>query len=117
MDALRSKGLTFWVRPAFEGSDPKGLTLGCVDPICPEERREAAQRLIERNRLDAGLPPDAVHAEHTGLPLEHGLDPPHEPVAAEDRQDVVPVLALRLRHVHLEAIAEVEQRLRSITVM
>ena len=35
----------------------------------------------------------------------------------EDRQDVVAVFALRLRHVHLEAVAEVEERLRAVAVV
>ena len=42
------------------------------------------------------------------------LDAADDPVAGEDRQDVVAVLALRLRHVHLEPVAEVEERLGAV---
>ena len=47
----------------------------------------------------------------------HRLDPSDDPVAREQRQDVVPVLALRRGHVHLEPVAEVEQRLGPIAVV
>ena len=38
-------------------------------------------------------------------------------VADQERQDVVAVLALRLRHVHLEAVVEVPERLGAVAVV
>ena len=43
----------------------------------------------------ARLPPEALDGERVRLPVEDGLDAADEPVAAEDRQDVVAVLPLR----------------------
>ena len=51
------------------------------------------------------------------LAVEDGLDPPDDPVAAQDRQDVVAVLALRLRHVHLEPVVEAPERLGAVAVV
>src|SRR5207249_6359384 len=65
----------------------------------------------------ARLREDAAYVEHAGLAVERRLDAADQPVAAQDRQHVVAVLALRLRHVHLEAVEEVPERLRPATVL
>ena len=49
--------------------------------------------------------------------VEDGLDAADQLGAAEDRQDVVAVLALRLRHEHLEPVVEAEQRLRAVAIV
>ena len=46
-----------------------------------------------------------------------GSTRPDETVAFQDRQDVVAVLALRRRHVHLEPIAEAEQGLGPVAIV
>ena len=51
------------------------------------------------------------------MPVEARLDASDDAVADEDGQDVVAVLALRLRHVHLEAVVEVEERLGAVAVV
>src|SRR5438477_735659 len=58
-----------------------------------------------------------LDAQHTRLAVEHRLDAADEVVAAQDRQHVVAVLPLGFRHVHLEAVAEAEQRPGAITVV
>ena len=57
------------------------------------------------------FPPDSLDVEPAGLAVEDRLDPADEPVAVEDGEDVVAVLALRRRHVHLEPVEEVPERL------
>ena len=49
--------------------------------------------------------------ERALLPVEDRLDAADEPVAVEDGQDVVAVLPLRRRDVHLEPVVEVPERL------
>src|SRR5262245_21955990 len=78
-----------------------------------EPRAEARQRLVGTRRVAPG----AEHLELAGPPVEPRLDPADEPVADEDRQDVVAVLPLRLRHVHLEPVAEVEERFGAVAVV
>ena len=48
---------------------------------------------------------------------ERRLDAADDTVAFQDREDVVAVLALRLRHVHLEAVEEVPQLVRAGAVV
>ena len=75
--------------------------------------REARERFVGARRVAPG----AEHLERPRLPVEARLDATDEAVADEDREDVVAVLALRLRHVHLEAVVEVEERLGAVAVV
>ena len=70
-----------------------------------------------RARRRAGLGEDAVDPQDSGLPVEDRLDAADDPVAAQDREDVVAVLALRLRDVHLEPVEEVPERLGAVAVV
>src|SRR2546425_3809745 len=88
-----------------------------LDALRTDEARQASYRPVDRDRPHPRLPVDRVHAQHAGLAIEHGIDATHEPVAAEDGQDVVPELPLRLRDVHLEPVVEPEQRLGPVTVV
>ena len=64
-----------------------------------------------------GVAPRAEELEGLRLAVEAGLRSPDDAVADEERQHVVAVLALRLRHVHLEAVEEVEERVRAVAVV
>src|SRR4030095_6149896 len=66
---------------------------------------------------NAVLPPDAVDRERRRLSVVHHVDAAHDPVAAQDRQHVVPELTLRLRDVHLESVVEVPEELPAIAVV
>src|SRR6187200_1799080 len=78
-----------------------------------EPRAEARERLVGTR----GVAPGAEHIELAALAVEPRLDPADEAVADEDGQDVVAVLPLRPRHVHLEPVAEVEERLGAVAVV
>src|SRR5438067_2793806 len=82
-----------------------------------EEGGEAAERAVERHGLRPGLPVHGVDAKDAGLAIENGVDAPDQAIAAQNRQHVVAVLALRLRHVHLEPVVKPEQRLGPVTVV
>ena len=79
----------------------------------PSHVARLRERLVRARRV----PPRAEHLELPRLAVEARLDAADEAVAGEDRQDVVAVLALRLRHVHLEAVVEVEERLGPVAVV
>src|SRR5258706_7364026 len=93
-------------RPRSLSSTPSS-SVGRLDRRSPNELREALQRLLERERPDALLPPEPLDAEGVRLAVEERLDAPDELVAAEDRQDVVAVLPFPGRDVHLEAVSGV----------
>ena len=81
--------------------------------------RRAPSHAASRSRASSSarrVSPCAEHPERAGGPVEPRLGPPHEPVADEDREHVVAVLALGGRDVHLEAIAEAEERLGPVAV-
>src|SRR5579859_555795 len=88
-----------------------------LDPIRPDERGQAPERLVEIDRTRALLPPHPLHAQRPVAPVEDRLDAPHEPVALEDREDVVAVLALRRRDVHLEPVEEIPEGLGPVAVV
>jgi hypothetical protein len=50
--------------------------------------------------------------EVASLAVVNGLDPADDPVAPEDRQDVVAVLPLRGRDIHLQSVPKAPERLR-----
>src|SRR3954453_14427345 len=88
---------------------------GGVRPSVPgrtEEGGELVQRLVEPGRVAPG----AEQLERVPAAVEPRLRASGDAVAGEQREDVVAVLALRGGDVHLEPIAETEQRLRAITV-
>src|SRR4051812_39736831 len=87
-----------------------------LDELRIQPPRQLAQRLRERHRLLPVLPPRAKHAELARLPVVHRLDTADDTVAAQDRQHVVAVFALRLRDVHLQPVAEPPQRLGPVAV-
>src|SRR5579871_1148763 len=83
----------------------------------PEPAGEARERPVEGRRLDALLPPHALNVQLSRLAVVDGLDAPDHTVAAQDREHVVAVLALRLRNVHLEAVAKVPELLGPVAVV
>ena len=78
-----------------------------------EEGGERSERLVEPARVSPGT----LQAQTSRRTVDDRLRTPDDPVADEEREDVVPVLALCGRHVHLQAVAKVEERLRSIPVV
>src|SRR3954468_6194049 len=87
-----------------------------LDELRIQPPRKLAQRLRERRRLLPVLPPRAEHAQFARLAVVDRLDAADDAVAAQDRQHVVAVLALRQRHVHLQPVAEAPQRLGAVAV-
>ena len=78
---------------------------------CRSRSRRSAEPLGQRGeRLieSRGVAPRAEQLERAGLAVEARLRAPNQLVPDEQRQHVVAVLALRLRHVHLEAVVEAE---------
>ena len=63
-----------------------------------------------------GLGVDGVDDQAAALAVQGRVDPADEPVAVEDGQDVVAVLAGRLGDVDLQAEAEAEQPLGPLAV-
>src|SRR6266576_6135024 len=78
---------------------------------------EKGRQLVQCRVQPRGVAPGAEHLELPGLAVEARLDPTHDPVADEERQYVVTVLALRLGDVHLEPVAEAPQRLGPVAVL
>src|SRR6478672_13113007 len=78
-----------------------------------EEVSKACKRLVRARRISPGT----EDLERLRLSVEPRLDATDESVPDEDRQDVVAVLALRLWHVHLESVPEVEQLLRAVAIV
>ncbi|MCJ7709837.1 MAG: hypothetical protein MUQ32_03310, partial [Chloroflexi bacterium] len=76
--------------------------------------REPGVRLIQR--VEAILPPQPEDAQRAGLAVDAGLDPAHEPVAVQERQDVVAPAALRGRDVDLPAVVEAPQAQEQVPV-
>ena len=74
-----------------------------------ERRGEAVDEPGLRQRIEAVLPPQAEDPERARLALDPRLDPADEPIAEEDRQDVVAPATLRGRDVDLPDVVEVEQ--------
>src|SRR6266545_4489262 len=90
-----------------------GLLSG--EPAC-----EAADRAGDADgsaRRRPRLGEDSVHPQQPGLAVENRLDAPDQPVAAQDREDVVAVLALGLGDIHLEPVAEAPQRFGPLAVV
>ena len=78
-------------------------------------------RLRSGRSSDTGLTPGSHQTPFTrstpALRSCTGSIRPDDPVAAQDRQDVVAVLALRGRDVHLEPVEEAPERLRPVAVV
>src|SRR3954453_20707519 len=72
-----------------------------------EPALERGQRLVQ----PGGVAPGAEQLERPGLAVEARLGAADQLVAYEQRQHVVAELALRPRDVHLQAVAEVPERL------
>src|SRR3954464_8726637 len=89
--------------------------LGRVEPLrqALDRARDSRPRAGGRARFG----PETLDPEHLRRAIESRLDPPDGPVTAQDRQDVVAVLPLRLRDVHLEPVEEVPERLGTIAVL
>ena len=86
----------------------RGLMLSGAEP-----RGELVERLVEARRVA----PRADELERLRLAVEARLRAADDLVADEEREHVVAVLALRLRHVHLEAVAEAPERLGAFAVV
>src|SRR5664280_918448 len=67
-------------------------------------------------RTEAGLPSEAESAYFLRCAIDARLDPAYQPVAKEDRQNVVAPAALRRRRVDLPAIVEAVERQERLTV-
>ena len=61
--------------------------------------------------VDRGLGERALHTQHARGPVGLEVDPGHQPAVEQERKHVVAVLALRLGHVDLDAVAEAEDPL------
>src|SRR6266550_5679016 len=75
-------------------------------------RDRGGERLDEpgdRERIEARLPPEPDDLERFRPAFDAWLDPAHESIAVQDRQDVVAPASLRGRDVDLPQIVEVEQ--------
>src|SRR5215467_9903832 len=95
-------------------SNSIGLILvSTLDLPGTQERGQRFERLVQPR----GITPRTEQLERSRLAVEARFGTPNEAVADEQRQDVVAVLALGLRHVHLEPEAEVEERLGPIPVV
>src|SRR5581483_5040280 len=101
-------------RPATADPERARPFRGARPRLCRlEPRVERGERLVEAR----GVAPGAAELELTRSPVEHGLRAPDDAVPDEDRQHVVAVLALRLGDVHLEPVAEVEERFGAVAVV
>src|SRR5439155_21176077 len=106
-------------RPGADATRPgaRGDLLRVTGPgplaLGPQKRCELVERLVQPR----GVAPGPEQLELPRLAIEPRLRAADEPVAGQERQDVVAVLALRRRHVHLQPVAEIEQRLGSIAVV
>jgi hypothetical protein len=69
-----------------------------------------------RQRVESVLPPQTEDPQRPGRALDAGFDPAHQPVAEQDRQDVVAPASLRGRDVDLPDVVEVEQRAQQVAV-
>ena len=76
-----------------------------------------AARLERASSAPGRVSPRAQHLERLRLAIETRLDAADEAIAGEDRQDVVAVLALRGRDVHLEPVVEIEERLCPVAIV
>src|SRR3954469_12669811 len=86
---------------------------GCRSRSGREPALELGQRLVQPR----GVAPGVQHLERAGLAVEARLGAPDDLVADEQRQDVVAVLALRLRDIHLQPVAEAPEGLRAVAVL
>src|SRR5688500_10648210 len=84
-------------------SDASGAEPGC----------EVVESLVQPR----GVAPGPEQLEDPRLLVEARLGPADDAVADEKRQDVVAVLALRLRHEHLEPVAKVPERFGAVAVV
>ena len=98
-------------RLELHGAD---ATRAALDPLGAEEGGEARERLVERARCRPRrrAPRASSSSGRSAARCDPTISSPDE-----DRQDVVAVLPLRLRHVHLEAVVEVEERLGAVAVV
>src|SRR6266550_5692756 len=95
------------------GAPQPDIAFGTLGPLSPEEKFELHKHLVE----PGGVSPGAEQFELSRLAIEARLGAADEPVAGQERQDVVAVLALRRRDVHLQSVVEVEERLGAIAVV
>src|SRR5262249_9766179 len=80
--------------------------------------RRSARGAPERASGKRAAPPPAPVGRHRrGLAFFSAAVRPAEAAAARDGRDVVAVRALRLRHVHLEPVAEAPEKLGAIAVV
>src|SRR5437660_10145299 len=83
------------------------------DLLRAEERRELDEGFIEARCVT----PRSEHFEPARFSVEARLDTADQSVADKHGKDVVAVLTLPLRHVHLEAVAEVPECLGPVAVL
>src|ERR1700688_3594138 len=79
--------------------------------------RGAERRPSAPARPHSGLPAHRADLEPVRGAMQLGVDPPHQPLAFEQRHDVVAVLPLRRRHEGLAAEIEAEQAQRPPAIM
>src|SRR5436305_6695034 len=91
----------------------RSILVGANELLGAEERAEALESLGQPGRVAPG----AEQLERPCLAVETRLGPSDDPVADEQGQNVVAVLALRLRDVHLQPIVEFEERFRTVSVV
>ena len=99
------------VRPMGRSSAGRG---------CALQRRAAPRKAASSSRASSSrdVSPQAPSSSSVLVrAVEPRLGAPGDAVADEQREDVVAVLALRGRHVHLEPVAEPEERLGAVAVV
>src|SRR5262245_18315127 len=99
--------------PSWMARVSKCIARMLLTSLRAEPGTEARERLVGARRVA----PRAQDLELVRRAVEARLDAAHDAVADENGEDVVAVLALRLRDVHLEPVAEVEERLGAIAVV
>src|ERR1035437_935730 len=87
------------------------------EPAMDVERcRQGVDEARHRQRIEVRLPPQAPDPQSPRLAIDPGLDPTDEPVAEQDRQDVVTPAALLLGDVDLPDVVEAVQVAQEVAV-
>src|SRR6185295_14119689 len=96
-------------RESFRGDLPLLRPHQPAEPLEGSFQRGPASLALPHPRF----PPQAPDLEQAALAVELGVQPPYQALALENRQDVIAVLALLLRHEGLEAVVVAEQPQRA----
>ena len=95
---------------------PRGRTSMADRPSQLGHRTELLGELVRRLFRSAGFGVRAEHPEHPVLAVGLEVDPADDPVAEQEREHVVAVHPLRLGHVDLDPVEEVEELLGALAL-